>query len=323
MALKQAKTGIAKAFGIRRAPGFDIRRPSNDPTGRPRPTQKRQNGMKNLTENTQSPGNPKKTENPGNPENARRPQRNGAPRQGGEFFAGSAANRAASFGPKNRLAQLREAWAEPLPRREKTRIERALGDRSEAWPTSFGPCILKPARYGDERGYLFESARTENFAQAFGSPIAQSNVSVSKTGTLRGLHGQKTNPQGKLVQAIAGAFVSVAVDGRPDSPFAGTWAAVRIDAQNGLQFWIPPGFLHGLFALTDDSACLYHLTAPYAPQDEFTVRVDDPDLAIDWPLEQAFGNKAGTRGPIVSPKDQAGIAFKAWIEEARRDKLWR
>ena len=275
--------------------------------------------MKNPTKNPQSPGNPR---NPENPENARRPQRNGTPRQRGDFFAGSAANQAASFGPKNRLAQLREAWAEPLPAREKTRIERALGGRSEAWPTPFGPCVLKPARYGDERGYLFESARAENFAQAFGSPIAQSNVSVSKAGTLRGLHGQRTIPQGKLVQAIAGAFVSVAVDGRPDSPFAGSWAAVRIDAQNGLQFWIPPGFLHGLFALADDSACLYHLTAPYAPQDEFTVRVDDPDLAIDWPLEQAFGNKPATRGPIVSPKDQAGIAFKAWIEEARRKKLW-
>jgi len=157
--------------------------------------------------------------------------------------------------------------------------------------------VLRPRIHVDERGYLIESFHAGEFAAAgLPSRFVQENTSFSHQGTLRGLHYQLHLAQGKIVQTVAGAIFDVAVDIRRSSPTFGRWVAVELSADNGRQIWIPSGFAHGLYTLTADATVVYRLTEHYAPQWERSLRWDDPQLAIEWPL-------VGGRPPRLSPRD--------------------
>jgi len=157
--------------------------------------------------------------------------------------------------------------------------------------------VLRPKVFADERGYLMESFQAAEFAAA-GLPIqfVQENTSHSRQGTLRGLHYQLQHAQGKIVRAVSGRVFDVAVDIRRSSPTYGRWVAVELSAERGQQIWIPPGFAHGLYTLTPQATVVYRLTESYAPEWERSVRWDDPQLAIAWPLVDG-------RPPLLSPRD--------------------
>jgi dTDP-4-dehydrorhamnose 3,5-epimerase len=161
--------------------------------------------------------------------------------------------------------------------------------------------IIEPRVFGDARGFFLESWNQRVFDEAIGQSVhfVQDNHSRSAQGVLRGMHYQLTQPQGKLVRVVSGRVFDVAVDMRRDSPRLGQWTGVELSADNHRMLWIPPGFAHGFLVMSESADFLYKATAYYAPQDEHTLAWDDPDVAIDWPLE------AG-RAPQVSAKDQAG-----------------
>lgn len=157
-------------------------------------------------------------------------------------------------------------------------------------------CIT-PIIRGDARGVFHESWQLERYAEA-GLPRhwVQDNVSCSVRGVLRGLHFQQPSPQGKLVSALRGEILDVAVDIRVGSPRFGRWAAVALSAASARQLWIPPGFAHGFVALADDVVVSYKCTEYYRPECEQTIVWDDPTIGIDWPVA----------APILSAKDAAG-----------------
>ena len=159
--------------------------------------------------------------------------------------------------------------------------------------------IIEPKVFGDDRGFFYESFNSRAFAEATGStlPFVQDNHSRSTRGVLRGLHYQIEQAQGKLVRVTAGEVLDIAVDIRRSSPTFGQWAGVRLSAQNHRQLWVPPGFAHGFVVLSESADFLYKTTDYYAPSAERCIRWDDPQLAIDWALDDA---------PILSAKDQNG-----------------
>ncbi|MCS6994163.1 MAG: dTDP-4-dehydrorhamnose 3,5-epimerase [Anaerolineales bacterium] len=161
--------------------------------------------------------------------------------------------------------------------------------------------VLQPRVFEDERGFFLESYQKERFAAA-GIPFefVQDNHSLSRRGVLRGLHYQIRQAQGKLVRVIAGEVFDVAVDLRRSSPTFGKWMGINLSAQNKTMLWIPPGFAHGFYVLSEQAEVLYKTTDYYAPQWERTILWNDPALGIAWPPGPA---------PIVSPKDAAGLPF--------------
>jgi dTDP-4-dehydrorhamnose 3,5-epimerase len=163
--------------------------------------------------------------------------------------------------------------------------------------------ILEPKIYQDDRGFFFESFNERTFAEKTGTSdrFVQDNHSSSKKGVLRGLHYQIQQPQGKLVRVAIGEIFDVAVDIRKNSATFGKWVGCVLTAQNKRQFWIPKGFAHGFYVLSECAEVLYKTTDYYAPQYERTLLWNDPDLAIDWSL---------TAEPILSAKDKAGLFFK-------------
>ena len=164
--------------------------------------------------------------------------------------------------------------------------------------------ILEPRVFGDDRGFFYESFNQRAFEQAIGTTVnfVQDNHSRSARNVLRGLHYQIQQAQGKLVRVVAGAVYDVAVDIRQQSPTFGQWVGVTLSAENKRQFWVPPGFAHGFLVLSDHAEFLYKTTDYYAPQHERCILWNDPDLAIDWPLEGAE--------PVLSQKDQAGARLR-------------
>jgi len=165
-----------------------------------------------------------------------------------------------------------------------------------------GVLILEPKVFGDERGFFLETFHAKRYADAgIPGPFVQDNYSRSVKGTLRGLHFQEPQAQGKLVQVVAGAVYDVAVDIRKGSPTFGKWVGVELSAENKRQFWVPPGFAHG-FCVTSESADFqYKCTALYAPENERAIIWNDPDLAIPWPISGA---------PKLSAKDAAAPRLK-------------
>jgi dTDP-4-dehydrorhamnose 3,5-epimerase len=160
--------------------------------------------------------------------------------------------------------------------------------------------LITPKRFNDERGFFMESFQTHRYADLIQEHFVQDNISNSKKGVIRGLHLQQPpNAQGKLVQVLRGAVSDVALDLRKFSPTFGMHIQVEISAENGRQFYIPPGFAHGFQALEDDTIFLYKCTNFYAAADELTIRWDDPDLDIQWPINPV----------IISPKDEQGWWF--------------
>lgn len=159
--------------------------------------------------------------------------------------------------------------------------------------------VIEPVVHRDERGFFLESWHEERLAaQGFGQRFVQDNHSRSVRGTLRGLHYQVQQPQGKLVRVVYGEVYDVAVDLRRSSPTFGQWVHEGLTADNHKQLWIPPGFAHGFYVVSERADLLYKCTSYHAPAHDRTIRWDDPDLNIRWPL-------LGGRPPILSPKDAA------------------
>ena len=163
--------------------------------------------------------------------------------------------------------------------------------------------IFEPRVFGDARGFLFESFNRRVFAEKTGvdADFVQDNHSRSARGVLRGLHYQIRHPQGKLVRVIAGEIFDVAVDIRSSSPTFGRHIAVRLSAHNRRIAWVPVGFAHGFLVLSEYAEVLYKVTDYWHPQFERSLAWNDPELAIEWPLEGA---------PLLSPKDLAGLRLR-------------
>jgi dTDP-4-dehydrorhamnose 3,5-epimerase len=167
-----------------------------------------------------------------------------------------------------------------------------------------GVRLIEPRRFGDARGWFMEIWNQERYHAAgleFG--FVQDNLSFSSRGVLRGLHFQDPHPQGKLVWVGSGEIWDVAADVRPDSPTFGKWVASTLSAENGRQLFIPEGYAHGFVVLSEQALVAYKCTTPYRPECEHTIRWDDPDLGIDWPIN----------APIVSEKDVRGN----WLAELK------
>lgn len=160
--------------------------------------------------------------------------------------------------------------------------------------------LLEPEVFVDERGFFLESFNARHFYDA-GLPdsFLQDNHTGSKRGTLRGLHYQINHPQGKLVRAIAGEIFDVCVDVRLSSATFGQWVGVRLSAEDHRQLWVPIGFAHGFYVLSDWAEVVYKVTDFYAPQFERILLWNDPALDIQWPL------KAG-KAPLLSKRDTRG-----------------
>ncbi|MBD2083701.1 dTDP-4-dehydrorhamnose 3,5-epimerase [Trichocoleus sp. ST-U3] len=163
--------------------------------------------------------------------------------------------------------------------------------------------VIEPQVFGDSRGFFFESYNQNSFIEKAGisANFVQDNHSRSVKNVLRGLHYQIQQPQGKSVRAVVGEIFDVAVDIRQNSPTFGQWVSCILNAENKKQFWVPAGFAHGFLVISEVAEVLYKTTDYYAPQHERCILWNDPDLAIDWPLD-------GT--PILSVKDQAGKTIK-------------
>lgn len=156
-----------------------------------------------------------------------------------------------------------------------------------------GVLLIEPEVYADERGYFLETHRAERYP--FADPFVQDNLSCSRRGVIRGLHLQWPDPQGKLVYVVKGEVFDVVVDLRRGSSTYARWEGHKLSERNHRQVWIPPGFAHGFAVRSDQAWLAYKCTRPYAPQSELTIRYDDPDLAIGWPVE----------APALSEKDAA------------------
>lgn len=151
-----------------------------------------------------------------------------------------------------------------------------------------GVYIIKPRVFEDQRGYFFESFRQSDFDEHIGrhTEFIQDNESKSSYGVLRGLHYQKGEyAQAKLVRVIKGRVLDVAVDIRKNSPTFGKHVMVELSEDNKLQFFIPRGFAHGFLVLSEEAIFTYKVDNVYAPQSEASIRFDDPDLAIEWPID--------------------------------------
>ena len=169
-----------------------------------------------------------------------------------------------------------------------------------------GVLIITPRVFQDDRGSFTESFNMRQFDEATKGEytFAQDNQSISKKGVVRGLHFQNPpNAQGKLVRVSRGAVLDVALDLRKSSDTYGQHVAVVLSANNNRQLWIPPGFAHGFAALEDNSTFCYKCTDYYAPESEATILWNDPDLNIDWQIEN----------PIVSQKDIEGQEFRNFV----------
>ena len=164
-----------------------------------------------------------------------------------------------------------------------------------------GVVIIEPQVFGDARGFFYESYNQEKYESAgIRRTFVQSNVSRSAKGVLRGLHYQWPNPQGKLVSVLEGEVYDVAVDIRRGSPTFGKWAGVMLSADNKRHFWIPEGFAHGFCVVSDFATFTYQCTALYDREADASVRWNDADIGIDWPVS----------APLLSEKDEKAPFLK-------------
>jgi dTDP-4-dehydrorhamnose 3,5-epimerase len=159
--------------------------------------------------------------------------------------------------------------------------------------------LLQPVVHGDPRGFFVETWHEARYiAAGIPGPFVQDNHSRSVRHTLRGLHYQVREPQGKLVRAAVGAIFDVAVDLRRSSPTFGRWVSAVLSDENHHQLWVPPGFAHGFYVLSKEADVIYKCSALYASELDRALRWDDPALGIAWPL-------VGASRPLLSPRDAA------------------
>jgi len=163
-----------------------------------------------------------------------------------------------------------------------------------------GLLLVHPKVFRDDRGWFFECYNRPNYQLVgIADTFVQDNHSRSDKGTLRGLHYQSTPGQAKLVRVAAGRILDVAVDIRPSSATFGKWTSVELSAENHHQLYIPIGFAHGFFVLSDEAEVLYKVSAVYDADHECTLAWDDPDIAVAWP----------NANPNLSARDQRGESF--------------
>ncbi len=158
--------------------------------------------------------------------------------------------------------------------------------------------LITPDVFGDQRGFFFESWRQDQYREkGIGPEFVQDNHSRSTRGVLRGLHFQLNRPQGKLVRCVVGEIFDVIVDLRRSSPTFGRWHAVTLSAENHQMLWVPPGMAHGFQVTSEVAEMVYKCTEYYAPEDEYSLLWNDPELAIEWPMPEMA---------LLSDKDLAG-----------------
>ena len=176
----------------------------------------------------------------------------------------------------------------------------------ECVSTEFNGVVqIVPRCFDDDRGWFLESYRHSEFVAAgIDVQFVQDNHSCSKAGTLRGLHYQVQKPQGKLVRVVSGEVFDVAVDLRRSSPGFGRWVGEILSAENRHQLWVPGGFAHGFLVLSDVAEVVYKCSDFYSPEFERTVRWDDAEIGIEWPL--SLGGQ-----PVLSTKDATAHTLEA------------
>jgi dTDP-4-dehydrorhamnose 3,5-epimerase len=164
-----------------------------------------------------------------------------------------------------------------------------------------GLLILEPKVFGDSRGFFMETWNLRRYREA-GIPLdfVQDNISFSRRGALRGLHFQNPGAQGKLLHVLQGEVFDVAVDIRQSSPTFGKWHGLVLSAENKRQFYIPPGFAHGFAVLSETALFQYKCTDFYSPSSEVTLRWNDPEVGIQWPVNS----------PLLSEKDRKGLGLR-------------
>jgi len=160
-----------------------------------------------------------------------------------------------------------------------------------------GLLIIEPKVFGDVRGFFLETWNEQRYRDAgLDARFVQDNLSFSRRGTLRGLHFQNPNSQGKLLSVIEGEVFDVAVDLRRSSPTFGRWHGLNLSAENRLQFFVPAGFAHGFAVLSETALFAYKCTELYSPKDEMTLLWNDPTVGVRWPVNE----------PVLSEKDRRG-----------------
>ena len=165
--------------------------------------------------------------------------------------------------------------------------------------------LLEPQVFSDARGYFLETYNERSFTQfGIAERFVQDNQSRSVKGVLRGLHYQLEHAQGKLVRVLSGEIFDVAVDLRPGSATYGKWTGERLSSTNNRMIWIPRGFAHGFYTLSETADVAYKVTDFWAPQHERTLLWNDPDVGIVWPFDGE---------PILSEKDRAGHTLKRYV----------
>jgi dTDP-4-dehydrorhamnose 3,5-epimerase len=163
--------------------------------------------------------------------------------------------------------------------------------------------LLQPRVFGDQRGFFLESWNQETFRNAgFDMHFVQDNHSRSARGILRGMHYQTEHAQGKLVRVTSGEVFDAVVDLRRSSPTLGQWYGVTLSAENHRMLWVPPGFAHGFYVVSDFADFQYKCTELYHPQSEVSLAWDDPTVGIRWPLAEG-------ESPLLSEKDAHGLAW--------------
>jgi dTDP-4-dehydrorhamnose 3,5-epimerase len=165
--------------------------------------------------------------------------------------------------------------------------------------------LIIPKVFGDERGFFMETWNEREFtAVGVATQFVQDNHSRSRQGILRGMHYQTEHAQGKLVRVLSGAVFDAVVDMRRGSSTFGRWYGAELSADNKHMLWIPPGFAHGFYVLSPEAEFFYKCTDFYHPQSEVSMRWDDPEVGIEWPLVDG-------KPPQLSAKDAESLGFAA------------
>lgn len=188
----------------------------------------------------------------------------------------------------------------------------AAGEKIESGNFTFtrtaveGVVVVDAKAYGDDRGYFMETYKKEDFERGgIACEFVQDNQSASTRGVLRGLHFQVAHPQAKLVRVVEGEVFDVAVDLRPGSPTFGACHGEVLSAENRRQLFVPRGFAHGFYVVSERAVFCYKCDDVYHPNDEGGIAWDDPELAIAWPIPEG-------EAPVLSEKDKGHPTFHQW-----------
>lgn len=171
-----------------------------------------------------------------------------------------------------------------------------------------GVLIIEPKLHGDERGFFVETWQDRRYAAAgIAAEFVQDNMSFSGRGVLRGLHLQHPRMQGKLVHVLQGEVFDVAVDVRRGSPSFGQWVGEYLSADNRRQLWIPAGFAHGFCVTSETALFAYKCTDYYSPEDELSIRWNDPAIGIEWPITEVSLSPRDRDAPLLSEVPEGGL----------------